>query len=378
MRTPLRPRLAGALVLGLALAGACGAPGSIASLEAPRLAQSSTIWDRVQARCAAEAATPLPPYPWPIAPVHRQHAVRGYFGDPRTVVSGPGEGAFSFHNGVDISAWTGNHVLPVVSGVVVKVRPDEVVVASSYDRRFQYIHIVPKVTVGEWVVASRTLLGTVGPIWHHVHLSEIRGVCVVNPLMPGHLTPFHDSKIPVVAAILFQNLAGDPVSRLGLSGEVRVIARAFDRPAIPSRYPWGSLPVSPVEITWTLSTLGGRVLEHQVAVDFRYSLPPRRDFCDVYAPGTEQNFAVVSGTFHWRKPGRYFYDLTPSLLDFAALHPGYYGLTVRASNTADHVGARTVVIRVRASRARYEQAPIDARCSLSRAGASGAAAPRAT
>lgn len=308
--------------------------------------QATSLWQRVADRCRSLAAEPLPPYPWPIAPVHSQHPVRGYFGDPRTVFTGIGEGAFSFHNGVDISAWPGNHVLPVVSGVVVKVLPDRVVVASSFDRRFQYIHIHPNVRVGERVVASKTVLGLVDPVLKHVHLSEIRGECVVNPLMPGHLTPFHDTRTPVVRSVIFENLAGTRLSPHSLSGKVRVIANAYDVPALPSPFPWGSMPVSPVLIRWKLLTMRGRTLESQTAVDFRYSLPPRHDFCAVYAPGTSQNFAADDGTFHWRQAGVYLYDLTPRPLNTAQLPVGRYRFVVSASNTAGHTGSNELVIAV--------------------------------
>jgi hypothetical protein len=75
-----------------------------------------TVWQQVERQCRHLAREGLSPYPWPVAPVHRRHPVRGNFGDPRTVLTG-GEGAFSFHNGVDVSACPGNHVYPVVSGI---------------------------------------------------------------------------------------------------------------------------------------------------------------------------------------------------------------------------------------------------------------------
>jgi hypothetical protein len=61
--------------------------------------------------CAHPAWTRLS-YGWPIKPFHRQHPIRGYFGDPRTLAweGQPGldseltPGSFSFHNGVDIVA----------------------------------------------------------------------------------------------------------------------------------------------------------------------------------------------------------------------------------------------------------------------------------
>jgi hypothetical protein len=339
---------------------------------AARKAATATLWERVQQRCASEATERLPPYPWPIAPVDQQHPVRGYFGDPRTVMTGIGEGAFSFHNGVDISAFAGNHVFPVVSGVVTQVLPDRVVVASAYDRRFQYIHIHALVRVGARVVASKTVLGIVDPVFHHVHLSEIRGVCVVNPLMPGHLTPYRDTTHPVVRAILFENLAGQRLSPSWLTGRVRVIANAYARPAMASPFPWSSMPVSPVLIRWKVMTMAGRVLDSQIAVDFRYSLPPRRAFCDVYAPGTEQNLAAVVGTFRWGKPGRYLYDLTPNLLDTTQLHDGRYRFIVTAANTGGNTGTKTVIIAIHERHLRSPlSARLDARCRARRSESEG-------
>ena len=131
-----------------------------------------------------------------------------------------------------------------------------------------------------------------------------------------------------VREILFENAAGVRLSPSRLTGRVRVVADAYARPAMASPFPWASMPVSPVLIRWKLITMAGRVLDGQVAADFRYSLPPRRAFCEVYAPGTEQNFAAVVGTFRWGKPGRYLYDLTPNLLDTARLHDGRYRFVV--------------------------------------------------
>lgn len=327
----------------------------VPSLEAEKTASSArkhlnpeagTIWGAVAARCGPVANEKLPPYPWPLKPFNRQHPVRGYFGDPRTVFSGTGENAMSFHNGVDISAYRGNHVFPVASGVVVKVTPDRIVIASAFDRRFQYIHIKPLVSIGQRVVVSKTVIGLVDPVYHHVHLSEIRGICVVNPLMPGHLTPFHDARTPTIKSIFFENVADERLSPLALTGEVRVIADAYDTPAIPSAPPWNSLPVSPVLIVWRLTTLGGKLLASSVAADYRYSIPPNRDFCEVYAPGTSQNFAAEIGRFEWAKPGVYLYDLTPKLFNTTTFPSGRYRFMVSAENTTGNIGSKTVTVEI--------------------------------
>jgi len=346
--------------LGVLCIGILAAAGSTALRPAPI---SETIWQQLDLRCEKLALKVQSPYPWPLAPFHVQHPVRGYFGDPRTVIESGDGGAYSFHNGIDIAAWTGNHVYPVVSGFVVKAGRGRVVVQTNDDREFQYIHVVPWVQAGEEVTASRTVLGTVRHGWNHVHLSEIRENCAVNPLMPGHIEPYRDATKAVVRAILFQDPAGRAMPADDLRGRVRVLADAYDAPPLPSPFPWGTLPVSPARISWALSTVAGRVLIDKTSADFRFGEPFRHQFCTVYAPGTEQNFAAVAGTFHWGKPGRYLFDLTPSLFGTGRLGPGRYRLTVSASDTAGNTGSRSTLIRVRAGAAPFELVRRDARCA---------------
>src|SRR5258708_22188101 len=87
--------------------------GAQASPAGARAAAS--MWSRLDNRCEALARAPFPPYPWPLAPFRRQHPVRGYFGDPRTVFSGEREAGLSFHNRIDISAWRRDQLYTVVS-----------------------------------------------------------------------------------------------------------------------------------------------------------------------------------------------------------------------------------------------------------------------
>lgn len=261
-----------------------------------------TLWQQVQRQCRHLAREKLEPYPWPVAPVRREHPVRGDFGDPRTVLTGAGEGAFSFHNGVDISAWPGNHVYPVVSGRVVRVTGDLVAVATVDHRRFQYVHIAPRAHVGDAVVASKTLLGTVRPRWNHVHLAEFRSNCAVNPLARGHLTPYRDTTAPEVRSIVVLTPSWKRVAPGEVSGRVQILADALDTPAVPSPRPWDEMPVAPAHVAWRLETLDGEIVAHNTAVDFRYGEPPKRDYFSVYAPGSRQNFAAVDGRFHWGQP----------------------------------------------------------------------------
>ena len=321
------------------------------------------IWRRLDSRCESFAREPLAPYPWPLVPFHREHPVRGYFGDPRTVFSGEREAALSFHNGIDIAAWRGNKVFPVVSGRVLDVDGDRIIVGATADRRFQYIHLLPKVRVGEWVSASRTVLGTVSPSWGHVHLTEIRSGCAVNPLARGHLTPFRDTSEPQIEAVRFEDLSGRLLSSSTLVGKVRVIVSAQDEPALPAPGEWRRMPVAPALLTWELKTIPGRVLLRGIGADFRYSEPSSADFCSVYAPGTVQNFAVVAGVYRWARPGHFLFELTPRPLDTSRLHPGRYLLTVTAGNLGGHAANRTVPVDIRKRRLlRIVPARPDTRC----------------
>jgi hypothetical protein len=301
-----------------------------------------SLWQRLSERCASAASVPLPRYPWPIAPFNQQHPVRGYFGDPRTVIYGTREGVFSFHNGIDIAAWPGNRVYPVVSGRVARVFGDEIIVVSSDHRRFQYVHVRPRVRVGRYVLASRTILGNVFRPWDHVHLTEIRGGCVVNPL--GHLTPFADKTRPDVLSITFRNTSGGAVAPDDLSGNVSAVAQVQEHPAEAAKGEWRRMPVTPALVTWRLTTLQGRLLLKGTAADFRVTEPPPADFCTVYAPATLQNFAAENGHYRWGKPGRYLFQLHTDGLPTGSLPTGRYTLTVTAKNIVGTTGRRTVTI----------------------------------
>ncbi len=99
-------------------------------------------------------------------------------------------------------------------------------------------------------------------------------------------------------------------------------------------------------MSWRLTTFGGRLVAKNTAVDFRYGEPPRQAFCTVYAPGTEQNFAAVDGTYNYGKAGRYLFDLTPNLIDVSRLPPGRYRVEVTASDVGGNWATRSVTVRI--------------------------------
>ncbi|HTZ04792.1 MAG TPA: M23 family metallopeptidase [Gaiellaceae bacterium] len=294
-------------------------------------------------------------YHWPVKPFDRQHPIRGNFGDPRTVAgeSGLGEtaplepGSFTFHNGIDISAPTGTAVYPVVGGRAAVGYGDEVVVDTGDGRVFQYFHIRPAIRNGERVVAERTVLGHVLPGALHVHLSEIDGTHVQNPVQPGHLEPYRDTTVPVVHFVEASTPDGAPLPAEALHGRVRLAASASDTPPVPVPGHWFDLPVTPALVTWKLTRAGGRVaVRWRVAADFRHTEPPDSRFWDVYAPGTYQNFPVFGHRYFWGRPGRYLFELTPRPLDTRRLANGRYVLTVRAADVCGNRGTLRVPLRV--------------------------------
>src|SRR3954447_5273972 len=133
---------------------------------------------------ALAAAGGASAYPWPFKPFDKQHPIRGFFGDPRTVFENgalaggfEGPGFFSFHQGIDISAPDGTPIYPVVSGVAHYLGAATLNVDAGPNKAgdeivFQYFHIVPIVGEGDHVIARETILGYVQPPFQHVHLTE--------------------------------------------------------------------------------------------------------------------------------------------------------------------------------------------------------------
>jgi hypothetical protein len=294
-------------------------------------------------------------YHWPVKPFGRQHPIRGNFGDPRTVTTATfGEdslsslGSFAFHNGVDISAVTGTPVYPVVSGKVENARyGDEVTIVTDDFRTFQYFHIKPRVRTGQRVVAYRTILGTVLPEWFHVHLSEIDGFRVHNPVDPGHLEPYHDHTIPQTGELLFTDAAGNSLDPGKLHGKILIAADAEDAPPLPV-FPriWFNFPVTPALVAWRIASKTATVVPETVVADFRQTEPANRDFWDIFADGTYQNFPVFAHRYYFRVEGRYLFKLTPDTLDTRRLRNGTYGITVDVADVCGNKGSITEQVTI--------------------------------
>jgi len=297
--------------------------------------------------CALAAPAAASAYPWPVRPFNKPHPVRANFGDPRTIfdlslftngLAGPGD--FQFHNGVDIAAPDGTEVFPVASGAVTLFDGTEIAVKTADGRTFQYFHTVPVVANGERVVAKQTLLGYVGRTYGHVHLTEIRGGRVRNPLAKGGLAPYRDTTKPHVASI-FVRAEGTlaPLDPLGVCGKVSIVAEATDHPAMRVPGNFAAFPVSPALVTWSMRKVGGGVIQPELAAfDVRTTLPPPAQFWDLYARGTYQNAPRFAARQFTLMPGRFLYNLNRSF-DTRTLANGVYQVSASASDVR---GNRTV------------------------------------
>lgn len=311
------------------------------------LAYTGSLWHGLIDRCGAAAAAHKP-YPWPLRPFHQQHPVRGFFGDPRTLVSNVEQtldpaspGHFSFHNGIDISAAPDEKVFPVVSGRARVDNKQEVVVRTRDGRTFQYWHVLPRVRTGALVTASKTVLGTAIPRRGHLHLTEIRGDCAVNPLAPGHLAPYRSATRPEVVSLDAIDPRGVLLDPTRITGPFELVARAQDLPPIPVPPPWQNLPVTPATVEWRLTRADGRVVvPWRFAADFAVTIPANRDYWRVYAPGTHQNYV---GRIQPQMPGVYGFRLTPPSTNLA---PGRYTATVAASTSDGNRSVRRFPFRV--------------------------------
>ena len=270
-------------------------------------------------------------YGWPVKPFGRQHAIRGFFCDPRIAA-----GSRSFHFGVDVSAPDGTPVYAVAPGTVeLQGELNIAVVEPGAERSFAYWHVRPAVRSGQRV-ARRQLLGHIARGWGHVHLAERRDGRYWNPLRAGALTPFADHGAPVITRIVAER-RGAPLEADALTGVVSLVAEAHDVPPISAPPPWRRLPVTPALVRWRLVRRGRHVIPWRVAADFRTTLPPKSRFGAIYARGTRQN--------HPDEPGRYRFKLAAAW-DTRDHPDGRYRLDVEAADIRGNASRRNLVLVV--------------------------------
>jgi len=254
--------------------------------------------------CAGTASA----YPWPLKPFDRQHPIRGFFGDPRTVYENgilagafDGPSSISFHQGVDIAAPNGTPVYPVEDGIVHYVGAATINLITDHEVTFQYFHITPVAGEGERAIAKETVLGYVQPPYGHVHITEIDGSHAVNPLQQGHLTPYRDRTIPRVRGIVVRNLAGDAQAAVGLCGRVELDVDAYDPQPVPVPGAYRGLPVAPALVQWWMTRVGGKtVVPRTTTADFRRRLRETVGFSRSTRRGRTR---TAHGSAHSSTPG---------------------------------------------------------------------------
>lgn len=290
---------------------------------------------------------------WPFKPFDRQHPIRGFFGDPRTIykngiLAGAWEGpvTFSFHQGIDISAPNGTPIYAVADGTAHYLGAATLNLVTDDGVTFQFFHIVTVVGEGERVVARNTILGYVQPPFAHVHISELDGNRLVNPLQRGHLTPYRDTTKPVIRSIAVRNQTGEIQTPLGLCGRVEMDVDAFDLPPVVVPGKFKGLPVVPALVRWTMAKLGaGAVVPWTTVADFRETLPPNTQFWDVYARGTYQNAPRFGREQYASMPGRFLFLLSGNY-DTRSIPNGVYIVTVLVADGHGHKDVATQRISV--------------------------------
>jgi murein DD-endopeptidase MepM/ murein hydrolase activator NlpD len=295
-------------------------------------------------------------YGWPVKPFDRQHPVRGNLGDPRTIFAGPptrrglflSDGAFSFHQGIDISAPDGTPVYPVRSGVVRIVTADWVEVDCAAGSAFQYWHIKPRVTPGQHVTEDESVLGTILKHSEHVHLTQLENGRAVNPLAPGNIGPFTDTTVPRVNDVEFRAGEGGPeLLPEYVHGRVEIAVDASDTQPMPVPGLWHGLPVSPARLTFRIESLPHhRLVRAGTSMDVTRGLPASANMWSTYARGSHMNAVQMGHHRYWFQPGVYLFKLTPTPLDTRALPDGAYELKVTASDTAGNHSSRTQIFSV--------------------------------
>jgi hypothetical protein len=269
-------------------------------------------------------------YGWPLKPFYQQHAIRGYFNDPR--LSGPETG---FHFGVDIPAPDGTPVYAIEPG---RARARGMTV-SVFPRRgghlLSYWHVIPAVAKNQHV-RRHQLIGHVAPGAGHVHLAEYKDGTYLNPLRLGGLAPYIDDTVPQIPSLTFYSF-GTPIRPEAVSGAVDIAAEAFDTSPMPIDFPWNQAIMTPSLMRWRIVQGQNTIRQWETAVDFRTFLLPINLFDFVYAPGTFQN-----------KPGRrgrYEFYLAHSF-DTRVLPNGSYVLQIDALDEQANVGQASFAFTV--------------------------------
>ena len=311
----------------------------VRALAAGITAAASLLGSHLLAPDASAATKVEPTYGWPVKPFHRQHPIRGFFGDPRIGMTPKGMRS-GFHFGIDISCPNDTPVYATLDGVVrlESFRPETVgVIGRDGHTEFEYWHIRPAVRNGQTVYAYRTLVGWAEAPWEHVHFSERRDGVYVNPLRPGALGPFIDTTRPWIKQLRAASGTA-AVSTRAAKGTLDLVVEAYDETPVPVPGRWSGKPVTPALLRWRVTAEAGLVVKGwQTAIDHRLVKPGDEVFRAEYARWTRQNKRNL--------PGRYRFVLA-SGWDTRTLRDGRYTVEVAAFDVTGNSVIRRFAIRV--------------------------------
>jgi hypothetical protein len=127
---------------------------------------------------------------------------------------------------------------------------------------------------------------------------------------------------------------------------VRIAATADDLPPVPVPGHWLDFPVTPALIRWRMASKAGAVVPERTVADFRHNEPLDREFWNVYAAGTYQNFPIFANHFYWHRAGRYLFNLAPAGLNTRRLPNGRYGITVDVADVCGNHSSLTEYVTV--------------------------------
>ncbi len=283
---------------------------------------------------------------WPLKPFRRQHAIRAGINELRPA---------NFHVGVDIEAQNFESVYAIQSGYATIRYPGTGDVNVDVGR-FDYWHIDPAVTDGQYVVAYKTRIGQVLRGFGHIAFSEGTPSDYLNPLRPGgSLRPYRNTEPPIIG-----------IPRLFADG--RVIVRAFDPQSFIAHESYETPVLAPSSLAWRLYDSRGRALTGlEWAMRGSQNYPPSLKPV-IFAPGASNpGFACfyrrrrcIPNWAYWLAGG-----LTEPL-PLGGLAPGRYRLTVYAWDWAGNTSALDYWLKLplatsAVSSAAAESGPLDPR-----------------
>lgn len=173
-------------------------------------------------------------FPWPVTPFNESHEITGNFCEYRST-SNPAH----FHNGTDIPKVDGSPVYPVNDGTIVSIGTVGEYGNNAWvrvgDKAYVHINPNPALSVGDPVVASQTVLGTILPGLGHVHFTNgYVGSEVNSMLMNSGLTPLEDPWPPIIRFVQFyQNNTTNQLPANALSGLVDIIVKVDEQNGPP-------------------------------------------------------------------------------------------------------------------------------------------------